>query len=432
MFDIRKIIITFRYPIMLLLLLWSNINSGYWNLREFNTPIEYFHAFRASMPYVLFPMALLLRKYRPSIGGRDNPVKWLEKYGWVVLVASLLSPVPIGAFYFSMAYLACVYVPQFMLYNWEEKRGERLLIYITWIIIGAYALGILALARGQLFSAGYGITGVYKGGVGGMAMSRSSGIARFFAISGLITFARCWTGKMVMRVFWAAAAVLCALVVWSMQSRGAMIGYAAAMAFFILVMRSSRWVTFGIILAIVMICAAGMETTLVDQVLKQLERGQDQEQLQSMSGRTLSYKQGIKIIKEHPFLGQGGWSDTLSGVGHVHNTYLRALMDGGIIGFFPFMMSWWMGWRLLIRLIGQKDLLSEEDKQLLTEAGLIIVFFTVRSIPETTIASFAVDSIALVCIYLYLVVLEARINNQAVVVQMESDEDGEEDPMSGV
>ena len=120
-----RILMIFRYPLLLLLILWGNINSGYWQLREFNTPIEYLHAFRAFVPYILFPVGLFMFRYRPNIGGNYNPVRWLEAYGWVALFASALSQYWVAAFYFGVAFMANIYIPQLMFFDFDEENGAR-------------------------------------------------------------------------------------------------------------------------------------------------------------------------------------------------------------------------------------------------------------------------------------------------------------------
>lgn len=406
---LKRTIWIFRYPMFMLLLLWANINSGYWQLREFHTPLEHMHAFRAFVPYILLPLALVMYRPRPRIGGRDNPVVWLEAYGWFAFFASFLSPMPQAAFYFGAAFLANIYIPQFMLCNWREERGERVLIYLTWIVMVAYTIGILSVTRGSLLSLGYSISGAYKGGVEGMAMSRSSGIARFFGVCGLIAFARLWCGEKKIRLLWLAPIALCALVVWSMQSRGAMLGFCMGVVFVVLASRSSKWLYILLALGLTVVFMSEIEGTIIHKVITQMERGQDSEDLLSMSGRTKSYQIGFKVISENLFIGQGNWADRLSGAGHVHNSFLQALMNSGIIGFIPYMMSWVVGWRLFWRLSSLRDKMEEQDKQLFMETAVVMMFFTVRSIPETTTASFSIDSMVMVSVYLYLAVLYQRL-----------------------
>ena len=47
-------------------------------------------------------------------------------------------------------------------------------------------------------------------------------------------------------------------------------------------------------------------------------------------------------------------------------------------------------------------LLSKEDRICLLESGTVMMFFSVRAIPETTTASFAVDLLVMVAVYVYL------------------------------
>ncbi|OVE75605.1 hypothetical protein BVX97_04260 [bacterium E08(2017)] len=397
-----------RFPVMMFLFMWMNINSGYWNLREFDTPMQMVHAFRGVMPYVLFPIGLFCYRLRPRLGGRLNPVNWLEGYGWIVLMASALSEYWVAAFYFGVAFLANIYVPQLFFQNWQEEEDERVLLYLTWIMLALFTLGIAAVARQSLF-VGYSITGEYKAGVSGMAMSRSSGIARFFGASALLSCCKFWGTKTKIRWLWILPAGACAVIVWYMQSRGAMLGFAVGVLFMLLVGRTPKIVYVLIVIFVVGLYVGGYEKIIMKRVEQQLKRGQDQEQFESMSGRTKAYKKAWKVIAENPFIGQGNWADRLTIKEHVHNSYLQALMNGGIIGFIPYVISWVVGWRLFFLLARWRDMMRPIEKQLFLEASVIMAFFTVRSIPETTTASYSIASLTMVSVYMFMVVLYERL-----------------------
>ncbi len=340
-----------------------------------------------------------------------NPVFWMEAYGWIVLVASLLAPHFESAFYFGVAYMATIYVLQLFLDGREDIRSERVLLVLTWLFVSGITLGLIVVTRQRLFL-GYSMFGHYRGGIGGMDMSRSSGIARFCGVCSLLALCRFGGDESRRRWLWLVPAVFCAVIIWYMQSRGAMIGFVVALVFLLIMSRTSKIVYLLIAIIVGMIYAGGYEAVLINRVEVHVQRGQEQEELQSMSGRTRAYKKALRVIAEHPFLGQGNWADRHSIKENVHNTYLQALMNGGIIGFIPFIISWIVGWRLFFRLNKLRDLMETADKQLFTEASIIMVFFTVRSIPETTTASFSVATLIMVAVYLYLAALHARLTTQ--------------------
>jgi O-antigen ligase len=103
---------------------------------------------------------------------------------------------------------------------------------------------------------------------------------------------------------------------------------------------------------------------------------------------------------------------------HIHNSFLQALLNGGIIGGIPYFASWVVGWVLFYKLQKGSDRLRPDDRIHLLECGTVMMFFTVRAIPETTTASFAVDLLVMVAVYVFLEILtyqtEAKKSKQAI------------------
>jgi len=60
------------------------------------------------------------------------------------------------------------------------------------------------------------------------------------------------------------------------------------------------------------------------------------------------------------------------------------------------------GWWLWLKLWRAKRRLLAEDRELVFECGLVMAFFTMRAIPETTTAGYAVDLLVMAACYCYL------------------------------
>jgi hypothetical protein len=56
----------------------------------------------------------------------------------------------------------------------------------------------------------------------------------------------------------------------------------------------------------------------------------------------------------------------------------------------------------------------------LLEAGTVMMFFTVRAIPETTTASFAVDLLVMVAVYVYLESLTTQLKAKRIRLPVQS------------
>jgi O-antigen ligase len=207
----------------------------------------------------------------------------------------------------------------------------------------------------------------------------------------------------VLIAFYLGVAAVAFFIVYRMQSRGAVFGAAAALLFALLISsRMRRYALPFALIAVVLIVLLDSPATLSNQVTTYLERGQTKEQFLSMTGRTRAYAHGVAAFKEAPLLGRGQWADRLIIHEHVHNSYLQALMNAGIIGGIPYLASWAGGWVLFFRLLKREALISPQDRTRVLEAGTVMMFFTVRSVPETTTASFAVDLLVMAAVYVYL------------------------------
>lgn len=356
------------------------------------------------MPYVLPILGVMFLRNTKGLWHWHNPVLWLLCYGTAALFASIFSPGFTGAFYFGMAYMMNLLIPlAFFTYKRRlPQRPEVVLLSATWLILISYDIVIYIFMRDQL-AIGYGVTNVIQ------EVTRSSGLARFFGVAGLLCFARFWQGRTRLRWSLIIPLVFCAWVVWSMQSRGGMFGFVAGMVLIFFFSRASWRAYVVTVLALVTLFSSGQSDMLMGKVSDQVVRGQTQEQFMSMTGRTRSFKSGWEVFKEHPIIGQGNWADRYTIGEHVHNSYLQSLLNAGIIGFVPYMMSWIMGWWLFYKLYRWRNRMYPVDRQLLMEAGAVMAFFTIRSIPETTTASFSVDSMLMVPVYLYLFVVYQRL-----------------------
>jgi O-antigen ligase len=188
-----------------------------------------------------------------------------------------------------------------------------------------------------------------------------------------------------------------------MQSRGAVFGAGAALLFSLLV--SSRMRRYALPFAgaaLIVILLLDSPATVSNNVATYIKRGQSREEFLSMTGRTRAYEHGIAAFKDAPLLGRGQWADRIILHEPVHNSFLQALLNGGIVGGIPYLASWAAGWLLFYRLQKKNTQLGAEDRVHVLECGAVMMFFTVRAIPETTTASFAVDLLVMVAIYVYL------------------------------
>jgi O-antigen ligase len=389
--------------------LWLNVNTGFWNIQAPHSLDEWQLLGRAILPFAVLPVAGLMILNRRKLDLLDwGPSRLLMIYGVLAAIASIVSPQPAWSLYWSMTFLATIATAWTFVATPTPVISARQMLQVTLAVMFVVAAIIAYMARGSIFGNTASAYGVYNDL---NELSRSSGVARWAAVPGLVCVLKAWhTRRPALIAFYVAAAGGAFFVVYRMQSRGAVLGSVAALLFALLTSsRLRRYALPCALFAALVITVVEPSGALTDRVSEYLHRGQTQEQFRTMTGRTQTYEAGVAAFWDAPVLGRGQWADRLIIGGHVHNSYLQALLNAGILGGIPYGASWIVGWVLFFRLQKRRRLLRPEDQTALLEAGTVMVFFTVRSVPETTTASFAVDLLVMAAIYVYLEALAVSI-----------------------
>lgn len=418
-------------PLLLWLGMWANLNTGSWHiynvylgLRSIFDDVRSLNEWqlfiRAAIPYLALPLSLVflgLDKHKLPFM-KASPNMLLMIYGCIAAIATIWSPAPEFSVYWSLTFLAGTLCTWVMVKQGQPLLSSRLMLEATWVICFVSLLILAYLGRQSIFSnqseeMGYAVINDLSG------MSRASGVSRWAAVPGLVFFLRAFMSKGARwRIAYLAASLFCLYVVYRVQSRGSLFGVIGALLFAALYgkhfQRKFVFVLFWLMIAAtayVSVAASGNFEIYGQKFSGYVHRGQNEQDFQSMSGRTDFYQRGLEVIWESPLLGTGQWTDRLNPKinGHIHNTALQALLNAGIIGFIPYIASWIVGWMLFFRLWRNDRLLSPIDHRLLLEAGVVMAFFTVRAIPETTTASFSVDLMVMLTVYCYLEALGLQV-----------------------
>ena len=399
-------------PVSALLLwasLWFNLNTGFWNIGIPSSPAEWSSMIRAVLPLVVLPVAsfLLLNHRRHRLQWHD-PSLLLMVYGLLASLAAVFSPVPVWSLYWSITFVATIVAAWTFVDRADPLVAARQLLQVTWVATFIVAAIIGYQARNSVFGSTASGYGVY---IELDQLSRASGVARWAAVPGLVCLVRAYhTRRPIVIAFFVSAAALCFFIVYRMQSRGAIFGSVAALLFALLVSsRMRRYALPFAAVAFVLILILDSPETVSNHVVTYLQRGESNEEFLTMTGRTRAYEHGIAAFQDAPILGRGQWTDRLVVGEHIHNSFLQALLNGGIAGGVPYFASWIAGWVLFYKLQKRSDRLRPDDRIHVLECGTVMMFFTVRAIPETTTASFAVDLLVMVAVYVYLESLTSQL-----------------------
>jgi O-antigen ligase len=123
-----------------------------------------------------------------------------------------------------------------------------------------------------------------------------------------------------------------------------------------------RWVTFAFVGIFILAGAYGLvmqeRMDVVDQTEDYLRRGQTEQQIESMSGRTSLWSIGMEMVADSPLFGHGYQTGARFGgstyglqIGtNLHNSHFQVLIDSGLVGYtlwLVFLVSG--GWLVLRR-----------------------------------------------------------------------------------
>jgi len=385
--------------------LWLNLNSGFWNIHEPRSLDEWQLLGRAILPFAVLPLAgvLVLNRRKldlPSL----SPSQLLMIYGLLAAIASVASPQPSHSLYWSMTFLATIAAAWTFVGTRTPVPSARQMLQITWAVMFVVAAIIAYMARGSIFG---GAPSAYDVNIDLNDLVISSGVARWAAVPGLVCILKVFHSRRpAFMAFFLAAAGAAFFIVYRIQSRGAVLGAISALLFALVTStRLRRFALPLVVFAVLVVTLIETPAVVSDRFATYLYRGQTEAGFLSMTGRTRAYENGLVAFWDAPLLGRGQWADRMIIGGHVHNSYIQALLNAGVFGGIPYVASWIAGWVLFFWLQKRRRLLLPEDRLAVLEAGTVMMFFTVRSIPETTTASFSVDLLVMAAIYVYFEVL---------------------------
>jgi O-antigen ligase len=205
-----------------------------------------------------------------------------------------------------------------------------------------------------------------------------------------------------------------------MQSRGSLVSFAVALIFVMFLMEGrQRWfvILAGLILGTVYV-GGFVPDRIVHHLWLYSMRGEQDQELASMSGRTRIFDAAWQLIKAAPFIGYGPQADRqLTIVGNAQNAGLYALLGGGFLGGVGFIGGLAFSWVLLMRAFRRRHLMTKSERTTLLQVAGVLAFMTMRSYPENCSALFSVDLLLQLPAMVYLGELERAFKRQRAASQ---------------
>ena len=379
-------------------LLWMGYNTGPAYVAKSDWPANataLIHGVRAFLPILAGWLAIIVIFSRASrlFSWIMGPLGLILFYAIVGMASSAtLSPDAGIALYYGANYLAMVLVLLAIVLVEDPRQDLLKVLRLTWVIgtmLTLALLGAIPILGSSVIieteGTPFGMR-AYGGGntIMGMASSRNTGFARYAAISALwILPGILRKGKLSYRVGWGVllAASVYALVL--ANGRTETLAFIASLVIVLAAEKARRLVYLlaGIGAAIIL----GLRGFYSDFYLYFTRTGHLD---LTMTGRTAIWEEGWKVLMSSPWVGSGFQADRLLMGGlHMHNAFLHALAQSGLLGGGAIIIGVGIVWYYTMYYF---FLHQPADKSLIpAEIPAILLFTTVSSITESTFAYYS-------------------------------------------
>jgi O-antigen ligase len=366
---------------------WGGVFTGIYNLTplpSIHDPLAFFQGARALLPVMAAYFCLLwalASKARFRFDGTS--LGFLFYYSGLGMLSSVFySPDKLTALYWGSAYLAPLLViwfiterpdPLSILRTILRSNAAIIIVLMLAVLPEAARFGFGRAARFEIYLLPFGLGEV-----------RANGVGRYALIVLIVAFVNLATASGKKRLFWLPLTVPALFILMQTQSRSALLGLAVASMLFVLIRGINlRFLVAGPVAAYA-IWVSGF-TWRAKGALSSLV---------FLTGRDNTWQKGLVRIKQSPFFGWGFHADRLLlDSEHMHNSYLHAGIQAGLIGTLLFAAAVAVLWAFLWKsgVIRRIRTVEGPDQALLMQSVLILGFLSARSFFESTAAFYGVD-----------------------------------------
>ena len=377
---------------------WGGVFTGIYNLTplpSIHDPLAFFQGARALLPVMASYFCLLwalATRARFCFG--LTSLGFLFYYSVMGLLSSVFySPDKVTALYWGTAYLAPLAVAWFI-----TERPDPLPILRTILRLNAAVIIVLMLAvLPEAYRFGFGKATRYQiyPLPFGLGEVRANGVGRYALIVLIIAFVNLAAASGKKRLLWLSLTVPALFLLMQTQSRSSLLGLAVVSMLFVLIRGINlRFLVAGPVAAYA-IWVSGFTWRA---------RGEFSS-LVFLTGRDNTWQKGLTQIGHSPIFGWGFHADRLLvDSEHMHNSYLHAGIQAGLIGTLLFAAAIAVLWAFLVKSGVVRRIRAAEgpDQTLLIQSVLILGFLTARSFFESTAAFYGVDLLLLVPAVCYI------------------------------
>jgi len=403
---------------VLCVLVWSGYNTSIYLFLDpfFPRSLTHFvHGVRAFFPILAGLIAagrLAARRSFPQYLS-SGPLMLLLFYGAIGLASSIcVSTQPIPAAYWALEYISVIIVVMAVASGPEPEAHLARFISVNWACCAAICIGLLVGiplfgggALGQTAGSPLGVMAYGKvNDMMGMAGTRNTGFGRFAGIVLMVGLAKLLHDRRDKKTLltWVPLTLAAGLALLLSQARTSWV--AVVVATMVLLARApTRWrvpLVMTAVLALRLVWLSGFGHGF----LLYLTRGKGIDP--TLSGRTATWAQGWGALQQSPWVGLGFWADRYFLAGwNIHNTYLQALLQSGLLGIIPFLVALVWVWIVVLRFYSSKP--AAEASSLPAELLGVMTFFTIYSLTEISYSFYSVGWIAMAPLFAHVQVRAA-------------------------
>jgi len=333
-------------------------------------------------------------------------------YAAVGLASSaFVSIEPAEAMYWGGNYLAMVLVLLAIVAVEDPLPDLQHVLVFNWIVAAIFTASLLGaipiLGPEAIHQAEAGPVQVRSytgaGSILGMASTRNTGFARYAAIAGIVAFARIWKGKRLTRLIWGGvlAVSLYALVI--SNGRTEVLAFVASALVVMAVQKSKR--TIFLLVGAGSAALLGFVGFYGGFFLYITRTGRID---LTMSGRTRTWEQGWELLGKSPWWGFGFQADRFYLWGmHMHDAFLHALVQSGILGGGALFIALLIVWFLTIKHFFIRP--PRNTALIPPEVPGVLTFITVSSVTESTFAYYSAAWLLSAPIFAYVTALDWHV-----------------------
>jgi len=398
-------------------LLWLGYNTGLGYVMDPHFPAnttELIHGVRAFFPMLAawIACAMILVRSKRLFYWLMGPLGLMLMYALTGLVSSAtLSPEPIVALYWGVNYLAIALVLLAIVLVDDPLADLRKVLKLTWIwgtLITLSLLGAIPFLGSQVISESetspVGVRAYDRVvGIMGMTGSRNTGFARYAAISALVAFpAILRKGNLFVRFIWGILFTASMYAVIIPNGRTETVAFVGSVVVILVGERTKR--TVNILVATAGALLLGLRGFYSAFYLYITRTGHFDP---TMTGRTLTWAEGWRVLWQSPWVGFGFQADRYFLRMHMHNAFLHIFLQSGFLGGGAMLMGLAIVWYYLIKyFIFQQP----SDRSLIPpEIPAVFLFVTISSITESTFAYFSAAWLLSAPIVAYVVALHRHL-----------------------